>query len=106
MAAVVHHGGAGTTAAGLRAGVPSIITPFAGDQHAWAGLVADLGVGPRAAKIKKLTAENLAEAMHTAVNDSTLRARAAKLGEHIRAEHGVTRAVEVIERHAADFRQR
>ena len=106
MAAVVHHGGAGTTAAGLRAGVPSIITPFAGDQHAWAGVVAQLGVGPRAATIKKLTAETLADAIHAAVNDTGLRARAAALGEHIRAEDGVSRAVEVIERHAADFRQR
>jgi UDP:flavonoid glycosyltransferase YjiC (YdhE family) len=103
---VVHHGGAGTTAAGLRAGVPNIITPFMGDQHAWAGLVAQLGVGPRAATVKKLTAEKLAEAIHIAVNDSALRARAAALGEKIRAEHGVARAVEVIERHAAEFEQR
>lgn len=103
MGAVVHHGGAGTTSAGLRAGVPSIITPFAGDQHAWAGLVAQLGVGPRAVPIKKLSAEKLAEAIHTAMNDAALRARAAALGEKIRAENGVARAVEVIERHSADF---
>lgn len=106
MAAVVHHGGAGTTAAGLRAGVPNIITPFAGDQHAWAGLVAQRGVGPRAAKIKKLTAEKLAEAIHSAVHDAAMRARAAALGEQIRMEHGMARAVELIDRHAADFRQR
>ena len=47
MAAVVHHGGAGTTAAGLSAGVPSIITPFFGDQPFWGRRVAELGVGPR-----------------------------------------------------------
>ncbi len=106
MAAAVHHGGAGTTGAGLRAGVPSIIIPFAGDQHAWAEQVVKLGVGPRTAPIKKLTAEKLAEAILTAVNDSAMRARAAALGEKIRAEKGVARAVELIERHAADFRQR
>lgn len=105
MAAVIHHGGAGTTGAGLRAGVPNIITPFAnGDQAAWADRVAQLGVGPRVPGIKQLTAEKLAEALHTTVTDSTLRARAAALGEKIRAEDGVARAVDIIERHAAGFR--
>jgi sterol 3beta-glucosyltransferase len=107
MAAVVHHGGAGTTAAGLRAGVPSLITPFAaGDQYAWADRVVKLGVGPRMTDNKGLTAEKLAQAIHTAVTDSALRARTAAMGERIRAENGVARAVEVIERHAADFSRR
>ncbi len=101
MAAVMHHGGAGTTAAGLRAGVPSLITPFAGDQAGWAERVAQLGVGPRLGDIKHLSADRLAAAMHTAANDPALRARAAALGEKIRAEDGVARAVEIIERHAA-----
>jgi UDP:flavonoid glycosyltransferase YjiC (YdhE family) len=105
MAAVVHHGGAGTTAAGLRAGVPSIITPFLFDQYAWADRVVKLGVGPRITDSKRLTAEKLAQAITTAVNDSALRARAAALGGRIRAENGVARAVEVVERHAAEFSQ-
>jgi len=104
MAAVVHHGGAGTTSAGFRAGVPSIITPFAGDQVAWADIVVKLGVGPQAAGIKNLTAEKLASAIHTAVTDSAMRARAVTLGEKIRAESGISHAVEVIKRHAADSR--
>ncbi len=103
MAAVVHHGGAGTTAAGLRAGVPSLITPFLLDQYAWADRVVKLGVGLRLADSKRLTVEKLAQAIHTAVTDSALRLRAAAFGERIRAENGVARAVEVIERHAADF---
>jgi len=102
----VHHGGAGTTSAGLRAGVPGIITPGGGDQSAWADLVVTLGVGPRAPGIKSLTAEKLADAIRTAVTDSAMRAHAAALGEKIRAESGVARAVEVIERHAAEFNQR
>jgi UDP:flavonoid glycosyltransferase YjiC (YdhE family) len=106
MAAIVHHGGAGTTAAGLRSEVPSIIPAFAGDQVAWADRVVKLGVSPRVPGIKQLTAEKLAQAINTAVNDSALRARAAALGEKIRAENGVARAIEVIERHAADFSQR
>ena len=106
MAAVVHHGGAGTTAAGLRAGVPSLITPFLLDQYAWADRVVKSGVGLRLADSKRLTAEKLAQAIHTAVTDSALRTRAADLGTRIRAENGVARAVEIIERHAADFNQR
>ena len=101
MAAAVHHGGAGTTSAGLRAGMPSIIAPFGGDQVAWADLVVKLGVGPQTAGIKSLTAEKLAAVIHTAVTDSAMRARAAALGEKIRAENGVSTAVDVIERHAA-----
>lgn len=64
-----------------------------------------LGVGPRAPAMNNLTAERLAEAIDTAVNDSALRTRAAALGEKIRAENGIARAVEVIERHASGFRQ-
>lgn len=101
VAAVVHHGGAGTTAAALRAGVPGVLTPFGGDQIAWADIVARAGAGPRAVGIRRLTAERLAAAIERAVNDPTMRARAAALGETIRAEDGVARAVEVIERHAA-----
>ena len=106
MAAVMHHGGAGTTAAGLRAGVPSIITPFLLDQHAWADRVAKLGVGIHLADRRRLTAEKLAQAIHTAVTDSALRARAAAFGESVRAENGIARAVGIIERHTMDYNQR
>ncbi len=105
MAAVVHHGGAGTTAAALRAGVPSLISPFLLDQYAWADCVVKSGTGLRLADSQGLTAEKLAQAIHTAVTDSALRRRAAAFGERIRAENGVAYAVEVIERHAADFRR-
>lgn len=106
MAAVVHHGGAGTTAVGLRAGVPNIITPLGADQYAWAERVVQLGVGPPAPAFKSLTAQKLARVITTAVQDSALHVRAAALGEKIRAENGLARAVEIIERHATDFRQR
>jgi UDP:flavonoid glycosyltransferase YjiC (YdhE family) len=97
MAAVVHHGGAGTTAAGLRAGVPSIITPFFADQPFWGQRVADLGVGPTPIPRSKLTVENLAQALEQAATNHTLRKRAAELGERIRAEDGLKQAVSVIE---------
>jgi UDP:flavonoid glycosyltransferase YjiC (YdhE family) len=107
MAAVVTHGGAGTTGADLRAGVPNIITPVApNDQAAWAERVVTLGVGPRLPGIKQLTAEKLAEAIQIAVTGSALRVRAAALGEKIRAEDGLARAVEIIERHSENLRDK
>ena len=98
MAAVVHHGGAGTTAEGLRAGVPSIILPFAVDQAFWGKRVQALGVGPEPIPQKKLTAERLAQAIRAAVNQTAMRQRAADLGAAIRAEDGVGEAVSVIQK--------
>lgn len=99
MAAVVHHGGAGTTAAGLWAGVPAVVTPFFGDQPFWARRAHELGVAPRPVPRRSLTAASLAEAIRAAATDPQTRERAAALGARIRAEDGVARAVEVIERH-------
>jgi sterol 3beta-glucosyltransferase len=101
MAAVVHHGGSGTTGAGLRAGVPSVIVPHTGDQPLWAQRVAELGVGPRPIPRRQLTAKRLAAAIARAVTDKDMRARAAALGERIRAEDGIAHAMEVIERKAS-----
>ena len=97
MTAVVHHGGAGTTAAGLAAGVPSILAPFMGDQPFWAQRVHQLGVGPKPIPRRRLTVERLSAAIHIAVTDDTMRAAAARLGERIREEDGVARAVAVIQ---------
>lgn len=99
MAAVVHHGGSGTTAYGLRAGVPSIIVPFLFDQFYWGRRLSSLGVGPEAIPHKRLSVERLAEALTVAVSDTQMRQRAAELGEKIRAEDGVRKAVETIHRH-------
>ncbi len=98
VAAVVHHGGAGTTAAGLRAGKPTIICPFFGDQPFWGSRVAALGVGPKPIPQKKLTAENLALGIRLAVTDGDMQRRAAELGGKIRMEDGVGCAVQFIEK--------
>jgi sterol 3beta-glucosyltransferase len=74
VAAVVHHGGAGTTAAGLRAGKPTIITPFGGDQVFWQKAVSRLGVGPLAPPFKRLTADDLSRAILTALTDKSMQA--------------------------------
>jgi sterol 3beta-glucosyltransferase len=100
MAAVVHHGGAGTTGEGLRAGKPTIICPFFGDQPFWGKRVAALGVGPEPIPQKQLTAERLAQAIRAAT-DAGMRARAEVLGAKIKAENGVQRAVEIITRQLA-----
>ena len=102
MAAVVHHGGAGTTGAGLRAGIPSILVPFAGDQLFWGERVAALGVGPEPIPRRALTADKLAYAIRLAVEHGPMRARAAALGERIRAEDGVGQAVRIINGVLAD----
>ncbi len=99
VAAVVHHGGLGTTAAGLRAGVPSIIVPFFADQPFWGRRVYELGVGPRPIPRKRLTTESLADAITAAVEDREMQHRAWTLGQRIQAEDGVSRAVEVFQQH-------
>ena len=96
MAAVVHHGGAGTTAEGLRAGAPTVITPFVLDQPFWGARVRALGVGPAPIPQRQLTAERLAAAISAAVDDPAIRQRAAACGAAIRAEDGVGRAVNVV----------
>lgn len=96
VSAVVHHGGVGTTAAGLRAGVPSLLVPFFGDQFFWGRRVFELGAGPRAIPRNDLTAERLAEGLKTCVGRGDLRTRARRLGEEIRSEDGISRAVDAV----------
>ena len=100
MAAVVHHGGAGTTAAGLRAGIPSIVVPFFGDQPFWGQRVAKLGVGPVPIPKRQLSAERLTAAINQAVQNRPMRNQAAALGEQIRAEDGIAQAVSIIQHYA------
>ena len=95
VSAVVHHGGASTTAAGLKAGVPSVIIPFFGDQPFWGQRVAELGVGSKPIPRKQLTAERLANAIQEVVTNEGIRQRAAKLGKQIQTENGIESAVEI-----------
>jgi len=97
LAAVVHHGGAGTTGPGLRAGVPSIVVPFNADQPFWGRQIAKLGVGPQPIPKMRLTAERLAGAIREASGDGQMRVRAADLGRKIRAEDGMAETVKAKE---------
>lgn len=96
MAAVVHHGGAGTTAAGFRAGVPTIIVPHNGDQPYWGRMVKQLGVGTESIPRGKLIAEKLAAAIREATSNRVIQDRAAELGKKIAVEDGVGEAVKVL----------
>jgi len=98
MAAVVHHGGAGTTGAAFRAGVPQIVLPFIADQHFWAQRIAELGVGPEPLKHKKLSVEQALQAVRTVMQDKAMLKRAGKLGEQVQQEHGVEEAVQAFGR--------
>jgi UDP:flavonoid glycosyltransferase YjiC (YdhE family) len=96
-AAVVHHCGSGTTATALGAGVPSVGVPFFADQPFWSARLAAIGAAPAPIPFRRLSAESLTRAIRVAT-DSSMKKRAAGLGEKVRAEDGVARAVDVIGR--------
>ncbi len=97
MSAAVHHGGIGTTADTLRAGIPAFIVPFTADQPFWGRQVAKLGLGPDPVPFRKLTAPVLAAKIDAMTNDSAMRRRVADLGTRIRGEDGVGEAVRILE---------
>jgi hypothetical protein len=92
VSAVCHHGGAGTTAAGLRAGKPTIIVPFFGDQFFWGNVIEKSGAGPRPLPGKSITVGQLIEAFHF-VHKSTTRAAAERIRDAILKEDGCAAAV-------------
>lgn len=98
MAAVVHHGGSGTTASGMRAGVPTVVIPHQGDQGFWGRTVKRLGVGTNPIPRKKLTVESLAAAITEATTNRAMQVNARALGEKISAEDGLEEAIKWVER--------
>ena len=93
---VVHHGGSGTTHSAARAGVPSVVVPFVGDQFSWADRLARCGVAAPAVDGKRPSAAAFARAMDFAARDD-VRARAQTLGAQMRKEDGLRVAVAAIE---------
>jgi sterol 3beta-glucosyltransferase len=100
--AVIHHGGAGTTAAGLRAGIPNIVVPFAADQPFWGRRVALLGAGPAPIPVKKLTSGSLIAALN-AVESAVMQEHARVVGQALQAEDGLGTAVNLINQHVLRF---
>ncbi|MDR3082627.1 MAG: glycosyltransferase [Streptomyces sp.] len=97
LAAVVHHAGAGTSAAALRAGVPSVTVPVAADQPFWAGRLAALGAATDPIPFKSLTAERLADALGRAVKQQAYTQAAARAAEHMETEDGAGRVVTAVQ---------
>ncbi|MGW6173646.1 glycosyltransferase [Arthrobacter sp. NPDC055138] len=93
MAAVVHHAGAGTTAAGLRAGVPTVSVPIYTDQPFWAARITALGAGPQPVPYKELTKERLAAAIMQAMTTPDYAARARQLSVTLSTEDGTVPVV-------------
>jgi sterol 3beta-glucosyltransferase len=96
-AAVVHHGGAGTTAAGLKAGKPTFTLPQAYDQRYWGRRVRALGCGPAPVRLRALTPEILASALHELTTNKTMAKNADSIGKALHAEDGLGTAVNFIE---------
>lgn len=95
VSAVCHHGGAGTSAAGFSAGIPSIIIPFSNDQFAWAHRSYDLGIGVKPINVKQLTVDNLSHAILAAYEPDII-AKAKAIGDKIRSENGVEACAKVV----------
>jgi UDP:flavonoid glycosyltransferase YjiC (YdhE family) len=98
MAAVIHHGGSGTTASGMRAGVPTCVVPHQGDQGFWGRTVKKFAVGTTPIPRKKMTADNLASAITELTSNRTMQANARALGTKIQQEDGLAEAVKWVER--------
>ncbi|MFD0418597.1 glycosyltransferase [Streptomyces sp. NPDC127108] len=98
MAAVVHHAGAGTTAAGLRAGVPAVPVPVTADQPFWAARLTALGAAPAPLPFRALTAERLADALIHAVHEPACASAAMAVSRSMAAEDGAGRVLKAVER--------
>ncbi|KAG6831242.1 hypothetical protein H0H87_005808 [Tephrocybe sp. NHM501043] len=98
VSAVVHHGGAGTTAVGLAKGRPTVVVPFFGDQGFWGAMIHNTGAGPEPIPHKKLNVGNLRDAIRYAVSPPAKEA-AKRMAEQIHSEDGVVQGVESFYRH-------
>ena len=105
MQAVVHHGGAGTTAAGLRAGKPTLVIPFGGDQPFWGSRVHALGCGPKPSRRETLTVPRLPRALVDLTRRDAYRQAAQALGEGLRREHGLAAAADLVEKEVQHWLQ-
>ena len=102
---LIHHGGAGTVGAGLRAGIPQVIVPFMTDQPFWARRVYVIGAGSKPIRLKSLSVERLTGAIVEAETQAAVE-RAQAIRQRMRSEGGVSRAVELIESHARNWHEK
>ncbi len=100
VTAAVHHGGAGTTGAALRAGIPNVIIPFIADQPFWGHRVQQVGAGPEPLPAKRVTVPKLITRLDQVLNDPEIRQSAQLIGSKVKAEEGVRTAVKIIEKYS------
>lgn len=103
VSAVVHHGGAGTTSAGLHLGRPTFVVPQMVDQPYWGRRVFELGCGPKPVRLRKLTSEILAGALTDLTSNEDYRRRAGEVAEQLQSEDGIGKAIKVVERVMASY---
>ena len=96
---LIHHGGAGTTSAGLRAGIPQVVVPFMADQPFWGSRVHAVGVAPKPIRVNQLSVEKMVSAIAEAESKVILE-RVQVIGQDIRGEDGVMNAIKLIESYA------
>ena len=104
VSAVVHHGGAGTTASGLRYGKPTLVVPFGGDQPFWGNRVHALGCGPKPITRDTMTVHRLAKGLIDLTSHASYRTNAEALGEKLRQEGGLRYAANLVEREIAAWK--
>ena len=101
---IIHHGGAGTTSSGLRAGIPNVVVPFTADQPFWGNRVQAIGAGPKPVFVNKLSVDNLTQAIFKADTES-VRDWAQVIGQRLRSENGVQYASRLIEKYVSEFKK-
>lgn len=99
---VIHHGGAGTTSAGLRAGIPTIVIPFTADQPFWGNNVYKIGAGPKPILVKNLSVDKLVESIYEAESE-VIRKQSQVVSQKIRSENGIDDAVQLIESYVLEY---
>lgn len=99
---LIHHGGAGTTSAGLRAGIPQVVVPFTADQPFWGSRVHAVGVAPKPIRVSQLSAEKMVSALAEAESKLVLE-QAQATGRVVRGEDGVSEAVRLVEAYSGEF---
>ncbi len=99
---IIHHGGAGTTSAGLRAGIPNIVIPHTADQPFWGNRVHAIGAGPKPISIRRLSVKVLTDAILESDREN-IQQCASAMGEQLRSERGVMKSIELIEKYSNDF---
>jgi len=96
--AVLHHGGAGTTGAVMRSGVPGVVLPVSADQFFWGKRAQALQVSPKPIPFRERSRENISDALKQVINDPSFNHQAQNLGRKLRKENGVEQAIKEMER--------